>query len=151
MAIPDVLTPLPRNVNFYLAFYNYNTFYPTCPNSPESIVCSNVSTLQVPVLVDGIIVLSDSFEIAEYLEDAYSDAPLLFGGQGGQAGCKFADAFFNDNTSCATSIHFPLKYMPSDFCSLVSFYRGDAESKDCRIENPWCCCTTSAYTYVIIL
>lgn len=68
----------------------------------EKIRFANSQT--VPVLVDGIIVLSDSFEIAEYLEDAYSDAPLLFGGQGGQAGCKFADAFFNDNTS----LFFPL-------------------------------------------
>ncbi len=35
---------------------------------------------RVPVLVDAERVVPDSFAIAEYLEDAYPDAPALFGG-----------------------------------------------------------------------
>jgi glutathione S-transferase len=39
----------------------------------------------VPVLVDGERTVSDSWAIANYLEDAYPDAPSLFGGAGGRA------------------------------------------------------------------
>lgn len=86
---------------------------------PDSITCSCISTCQVPVLVDGEKVLNDSFEIAKYLEETYPDAPSLFGGPGGQAGCKFADAFFNDNTSCAPynpylRARLPFNCMPVD-------------------------------------
>lgn len=35
---------------------------------------------QVPVLVDGETTISDSWDIACYLEDTYTDAPALFGG-----------------------------------------------------------------------
>ena len=35
---------------------------------------------RVPVLIDGDKVVSDSWTIAEYLEDAYPDRPSLFGG-----------------------------------------------------------------------
>lgn len=44
----------------------------------------------VPVLVDedGTVV-SDSFRIAEYLEDRYPDRPSLFGGAGGRAAARF--------------------------------------------------------------
>ena len=38
----------------------------------------------VPVLVDGEKVVSDSWEIARYLEHAYSDKPSLFGGPAGE-------------------------------------------------------------------
>ena len=34
----------------------------------------------VPVLVDGETVVSDSWDIACYLEDTYPDRPALFGG-----------------------------------------------------------------------
>ncbi len=37
----------------------------------------------VPVLVDGEKSVSDSWEIAKYLESAYSDRPTLFGGPAG--------------------------------------------------------------------
>ena len=40
---------------------------------------------KVPVLLDGDMVLSDSWDIALYLEDAYPDRPSLFGGSGGRA------------------------------------------------------------------
>ena len=40
---------------------------------------------RVPVLVDGDTVVPDSFAIARYLEDAYRDAPSLFGGAQGAA------------------------------------------------------------------
>ena len=38
---------------------------------------------RVPVLVDGDEVVSDSWTIATYLEDAYADRPSLFRGDGG--------------------------------------------------------------------
>ena len=37
----------------------------------------------VPVLVDGDVVKTDSWDIAEYLDDAYPDAPSLLGGSVG--------------------------------------------------------------------
>lgn len=47
----------------------------------------------VPVLVDGETVVSDSFAIACHLEDAYPDAPSLFGGKdAGAAGRGMAKA-----------------------------------------------------------
>lgn len=48
---------------------------------------------KVPVLVDGEEVVHDSFAIALYLEDAYPEAPSLFGGEGGQALARFVAAF----------------------------------------------------------
>jgi glutathione S-transferase len=44
---------------------------------------------KVPVIVDGDRVVYDSWSIAEYLEDAYPDAPSLFGGPGGRAAIRF--------------------------------------------------------------
>ena len=38
----------------------------------------------VPVLVDGDTTVSDSWEIAKYLESAYSERPSLFGGPAGE-------------------------------------------------------------------
>jgi glutathione S-transferase len=40
---------------------------------------------KVPVLLDGDTAVSDSWAIANYLEDAYPDRPSLFGGAGGRA------------------------------------------------------------------
>ena len=40
---------------------------------------------KVPVLVNGEKVIHDSWDIACHLEDAYPDAPSLFGGPGGRA------------------------------------------------------------------
>ena len=40
---------------------------------------------KVPVLIDGEHTVSDSWAIANYLEDAYPDRPSLFGGDGGRA------------------------------------------------------------------
>jgi glutathione S-transferase len=48
---------------------------------------------KVPVLVDGDRVVSDSWAIAEYLEDAYPDRPSLFEGPGGRALAKFINAW----------------------------------------------------------
>ena len=46
---------------------------------------------KVPVLVDGESVVSDSWDIACYLEDSYPDAPSLFGGPGGRALTRFTN------------------------------------------------------------
>ncbi|MBL8584346.1 MAG: glutathione S-transferase family protein [Rhizobiaceae bacterium] len=45
----------------------------------------------VPVIRDGDTVVSDSFEIARYLEEAYPDRPSLFGGAGGLATARFVE------------------------------------------------------------
>jgi len=44
---------------------------------------------RVPVLVDGDKWVSDSWTIAEYLEDKYPDRPSLFGGAAGRALSRF--------------------------------------------------------------
>ncbi len=44
---------------------------------------------RVPVLVDGERTVSDSWDIACYLEDAYPDAPSLFGGAMSHAQTRF--------------------------------------------------------------
>lgn len=45
----------------------------------------------VPVLSDDGKNIADSFMIAAYLEDAYPDAPSLFGGPGGEAMARFVE------------------------------------------------------------
>lgn len=47
----------------------------------------------VPMLRDKGHLLSDSFAIAEYLEDAYPDQPSLFGGEGGRALSRFVESW----------------------------------------------------------
>ena len=46
---------------------------------------------RVPVLVDGERTVTDSWDIACYLEDTYPDAPSLFGGDMGRAQTRFVD------------------------------------------------------------
>jgi glutathione S-transferase len=46
---------------------------------------------RVPVLVDGERTVTDSWDIACYLEDTYADAPSLFGGTMGRAQARFID------------------------------------------------------------
>jgi glutathione S-transferase len=48
---------------------------------------------RVPVLVDGDRVVSDSWSIATYLEDAYTDRPSLFGGEASGAVTRFVNAW----------------------------------------------------------
>jgi len=48
---------------------------------------------RVPVLVDGDQVVSDSWTIATYLEDAYAERPSLFRGDGGRAVTRFVNAW----------------------------------------------------------
>lgn len=45
----------------------------------------------VPVIRDGNRVVSDSFDIAVYLEETYPDRPSLFGGPGGIATARFVE------------------------------------------------------------
>jgi glutathione S-transferase len=51
---------------------------------------------RVPVIRDGDTVVSDSWSIAEYLEDAYPDRPSLFRGDGGRAHARFIDTWADD-------------------------------------------------------
>ena len=48
---------------------------------------------RVPVLIDGERTVSDSWTIANYLEDAYPDRPSLFGGEAGRALSKFVNGW----------------------------------------------------------
>ncbi|QLF70015.1 glutathione S-transferase family protein [Peteryoungia desertarenae] len=49
----------------------------------------------VPILRDGSEVVADSFRIAAYLDEAYPEAPTLFGGEGGVAMARFVEAYSN--------------------------------------------------------
>lgn len=55
----------------------------------------------VPVIVDGDRTVQDSWDIAEYLEDAYPDRRSLFGGVGGRALCRFVQSWANATLSPA--------------------------------------------------
>jgi glutathione S-transferase len=48
---------------------------------------------KVPVLLDGDKAVVDSWEIANYLEDAYPDRPSLFGGAGGRSMARFLNGW----------------------------------------------------------
>lgn len=48
---------------------------------------------RVPVLVDGDTSISDSWAIANYLEDKYPDRPSLFGGAGGRAMARMLNSW----------------------------------------------------------
>jgi len=56
----------------------------------------------VPVLVDGDEQVRDSWAIAEYLEEAYPEAPSLFGGAEGMALARFVAHW------CDTALHPPI-------------------------------------------
>lgn len=73
---------------------------PTCFTDKDKIAFSKQD--KVPVLMDGETVVSDSFEIACYLEDAYPDRPSLFGGSLGRAEARFI------NQWVITAVHGPL-------------------------------------------
>lgn len=45
----------------------------------------------LPLIRDGDRLVSDSFDIALYLEDTYPDRPSLFGGEGGKAAARFVE------------------------------------------------------------
>ena len=47
----------------------------------------------VPVLDDNGRLISDSFDIALYLEEAYPDRPSLFGGEGGKALSRLVEGY----------------------------------------------------------
>lgn len=69
----------------------------------------------VPVLVDGDKVVSDSWEIASYLEDAYPEKPSVFGGDGGRGAARFV-------ASWTEGILHPLisKMMAKDICDVIA-------------------------------
>ncbi|AXS40612.1 glutathione S-transferase family protein [Breoghania sp. L-A4] len=56
----------------------------------------------VPVISDEDRTISDSWDIAVYLEETYPDRPSLFGGEGGRAAAKFVESWVN------TTVHFAL-------------------------------------------
>jgi glutathione S-transferase len=56
---------------------------PWCFTEKDAIAPHNSE--KVPVLIDDETSVADSWAIANYLEDTYSDRPSLFGGEGGRA------------------------------------------------------------------
>jgi glutathione S-transferase len=56
---------------------------PWCFTEKDAIAPHNSE--KVPVLIDDKTSVADSWTIANYLEDNYSDRPSLFGGEGGRA------------------------------------------------------------------
>jgi glutathione S-transferase len=48
---------------------------------------------RVPVIIDDGRGVNDSWTIANYLEDTYSERPSLFGGNGGRAAARFLNAW----------------------------------------------------------
>jgi glutathione S-transferase len=53
---------------------------PWCFTEKDAIAPHNSE--KVPVLIDDETAVADSWAIANYLEDTYSDRPSLFGGEG---------------------------------------------------------------------
>ncbi|PST25471.1 beta-aryl ether-cleaving protein [Mesorhizobium plurifarium] len=51
------------------------------------------ATKIVPLLRDGEKLVSDSFDIALYLEETYPDRPSLFAGEGGKAMARFVEGW----------------------------------------------------------
>ncbi|OHV72236.1 glutathione S-transferase family protein [Ensifer sp. LCM 4579] len=51
------------------------------------------ATKIVPLLRDGDRLVSDSFDIALYLEATYPERPTLFGGEGGKAAARFVEGW----------------------------------------------------------
>ncbi|HTO30231.1 MAG TPA: glutathione S-transferase family protein [Pararhizobium sp.] len=68
--------------------------YETLPvGFTEIPTIENGATKMVPLLRDGDTLISDSFDIAVYLEKTYPDRPSLFGGPGGQAMARFIESW----------------------------------------------------------
>lgn len=80
---------------------------------------------RVPVIRDGDTVVSDSWVIAEYLEDAYPQAPSIFGGETGRGLARFINVWA-DRSLNGTLI----KLVIADIFDHV-----DPEDRDYFIEN----------------
>lgn len=61
--------------------------HPVLQTDKSSIAFSGGKT--VPVIKDGQTVVRDSWQIADYLEQAYPNSPSLFGGPTGRGLCQF--------------------------------------------------------------
>ncbi|MFN0263298.1 glutathione S-transferase family protein [Tepidamorphus sp. 3E244] len=65
----------------------------------------------VPVLEDDGTFISESFDIACYLEEQYESRGTLFGGEGGKAACRFIESWANATLTpiiaraCVKDIH----------------------------------------------
>lgn len=58
---------------------------------------------RVPVLIDGERTISDSWAIANHLEDTYADRPSLFDGPGGRAVSRFVNSWADGVVNAAIS------------------------------------------------
>jgi glutathione S-transferase len=84
---------------------------------------------KVPVLLDGDRAVTDSWTIAEYLEDTYPDRPTLFGGAGGRALARFvnnwADAVVNAGLVRMVVSDIPAVLAPTD----ATYFRSSREAR----------------------
>jgi glutathione S-transferase len=90
------------------------------PHHPD-VVALNPKA-QVPVLVDGDLVVYDSTQILEYVEDRYPTPPLYPGDAAGRARCRRLEAF-------ADEILFPPLWELID----AGFYPGTAGADAARL------------------
>ncbi|MEF2070969.1 glutathione S-transferase family protein [Consotaella aegiceratis] len=87
------------------------------------------ATKTVPLLRDGDRLVVDSFAIAEYLDEAYSERPTLFGGEGGRALSRFVESWSQRTihsritTFAVLDIHDILGDVDQ------AYFRGDREAK----------------------
>src|ERR687895_551562 len=68
-------------------------FSPYCWRTRLALAHKGLASETMPVLLDGDKAVVDSWEIANYLEDAYPDRPSLFGGAGGRAAARFLNGW----------------------------------------------------------
>lgn len=81
-------SPYCWRIRFALAHKELSTEYePCCHNETEKLAFSGQS--KIPVLVDGKNVISDSWQIACFLDDTYPDQPLLMDGAQSRAFTRF--------------------------------------------------------------
>jgi len=91
-------SPFSWRIRMALAHKELETAYEPCGfTEKEKFAFTGSKT--VPVLIDGDRTVAESWAIAQYLEDAYPDAPTLFGGPQGRALARFVSHW------CDTALH----------------------------------------------
>ncbi len=70
-----------------LEFTTVATAFTAIPNIEDG------ATKRVPLIRDGNRLVSDSYAIAEYLDETYPDRPSLFAGKGGQSLTRFVESW----------------------------------------------------------
>ena len=98
--------------------------------------------LQVPVLVDGDRTLHDSWNIAEYLDEAYPDLPSLFFGNSGSLAYANAQDQHQCHGGCRSiSPNAVLAVTKSSNCAVSCTCNNSAHASYCLTgSESGCCC-----------